>query len=169
VERRSLQLEIPLPEDWEAVDLLRASVLGWLRVALRGSPAVEPLAMVAGELLENAVKFGYWKDPARRTLGLAVRGVDDRIEIVVSSPTDLDDPNLRALVAELGRIERAPSAQEAYLDRVRRIALTGKGGLGLARIAHEGGCVLSADVSPDRTLRVKAVTRQPARPTPAAP
>jgi anti-sigma regulatory factor (Ser/Thr protein kinase) len=169
VQKPRLELVVPLPEDWEAVDLVRASVLTWLRVCFPGSDAVEPLAMVVAELLENAVKFGDWKDPARRSLELSVRSNGERMEVVVSSPTALDDPNLRALVAELDRIERAPSSQEAYLERVRRLALAGAGGLGLARIAHEGGCLLSAEVTAERVLRVKAVTREPVRPTPAAP
>lgn len=168
--RRLLDLEVPLSEDWEAVERLRASVLACLREAFRGLE-VEPLAMVAGELLENAVKFGRWEDPARRTLRLTVAGDEDRVELVVASPTALDDPSLRALVAELRRIELAPSPQEAYLDQVRRTALRGRVGLGLSRVVHEGGCDVSAAVDGGGTLRVRAVTRRlrPPPPTPAAP
>jgi anti-sigma regulatory factor (Ser/Thr protein kinase) len=169
--RHLFQYELPVPANWDGVDHLRASVLSGLRAAFPGHSGLEPLAMVAGELVENAVKFGKWGDPARAVLGLTVTGEPGRVELVVSSPTDLDDPNLKALVAELGRIQHAPSPQEAYLEKVRRVAIAGKGGLGLSRIAHEGGCDLSADVTPDRTLRVKAVTRRlgPRTATPAAP
>jgi len=158
--RHLFQYELPVPKDWDGVDHLRASVLSGLRAAFPGLPGLEPLAMVAGELVENAVKFGKWGDPTRAVLGLTVSGEPGRVEIVVSSPTDLDDPNLRSLVTELARIQHAPSPQEAYLDKVRKIALAAKGGLGLSRVAHEGGCDLTADVSPERTLRVKAVTRR---------
>ncbi|HSN92882.1 MAG TPA: hypothetical protein VLS93_16750 [Anaeromyxobacteraceae bacterium] len=168
---RLFHYELPVPERWDGVDHLRASVLSGLRAAFPGLPGLEPIAMVAGELIENAVKFGKWSDPARAVLGVSVSGDPGRVEIVVSNPTDLDDPNLKSLVAELGRIQHAPSPQEAYLDKVRKIALAGMGGLGLSRVAHEGGCDLFAEVTPDKTLRVKAVTRRlgPRAATPATP
>jgi hypothetical protein len=171
VPRRLFQYELSVPPHWDGADHLRASVLAGLRAAFPGRSGLEPLAMVAGELVENAVKFGKWDDAGRSVLGLTVGGEPGQVEIVVSSPTDLDDPNLRSLVAELARIAHAPSPQEAYLDQVRKVALSRKGGLGLSRIAHEGGCDLTADVTPDRTLRVKAVTRRigPRAATPAPP
>jgi hypothetical protein len=90
----------------------------------------------------------------------------------VSNPVAPDDKEIARLAAELDRIRRAPSPQEAYLDAMRRVALTGGGsGLGLSRIAHEGGCDVTAEVGPGWVLTVRATTRRlrPVAPTAAPP
>jgi hypothetical protein len=129
----------------------------------------DTLAMVAGELLENAVKYGAAPGGGERGLGLSVAGDASSVEVEVSSPATPGDAHVERLLAELERIRRAPSPQEAYLDAMRRVALrSGPGGLGLSRVAHEGGCDLEARVGEDGVLRVRATTRRLGGPRPTA-
>jgi len=170
--RRLFHIELPVRQEWTAIEPLRQGVTACLRAVFRDLALCETLAMVAGELLENAVKFGDPKAPGAQGFGLSVVGDEGGVEVEVSNPADPASPSVEKLLTEISRIVHAPSTQEAYLDAMRRVAVRGGGsGLGLARIVHEGGCDLSARVGSDGVLRVRAVTRQlrPPAPTPAAP
>ena len=63
------------------------------------------------------------------------------------------------------RIAAAPPPREAFVKGVRAVALRRREGLGLARIAYEGDCDVTAEVV-GTTLRVCAVTRSVGSPTP---
>ena len=58
----------------------------------------------------------------------------------------------------LQRIRSAPSREQAYVEMMREVASHAEtiGGLGLARIAHEAACELSARITPAGTLEVTA-------------
>ena len=169
--KRRFQIDLPVRPEWEEIESLRQAVIACLRTVFRDLPDCESLAMVAGELLENAIKFGA-REPGREpALALWVVGDDLGVGIEVTSQVLPADPGVVRLVRELERISHAPSPREAYLDALRRVALAGSGsGLGLSRIAYEGGCDLSA-VEEEGLLRVRANTRalRPPPPTPALP
>lgn len=163
--RRSFQIELPVRREWPAVETLRQAVTASLRAVFPDTGLCDALAMVAGELLENAVKYGG--GPEGGGFRLAVTGCDDAVEVEVANPVAPGDPDVVRLLAEIDRIARAPSPQEAYLAALRRVALSrSKGGIGLARIVHEGGCDLTATLGDDGLLRVRARTRRLAPPPP---
>lgn len=170
--RHLFQIELPLRPDWEAIAPLRQSVTACLRSVFRDHALCDSLAMVAGELLENAVRFGARQPGSARGFALSVVGGPGGVEVEVSNPVDRGDPGHERLMAEIARIARAPSPQEAYLEAMRRVAISGReGGLGLSRISHEGGCDVSASLGTDGLLRVRAITRRvaPIPPTAAPP
>jgi len=170
--RRLFQVELPVHREWEAIEPLRQTVTGCLRLVFRDHALCDALAMVAGELLENAVKFGARRAPGAEGLTVSVIGADEEVTIEVTNPVEPDDTEISRLAAELDRIRRAPSPREAYLDAMRRVAVAGAGtGLGLSRIAYEGGCDLAAEVGPGWMLTVRATTRhlRPVAPTAAPP
>jgi anti-sigma regulatory factor (Ser/Thr protein kinase) len=170
--RHLFQIELPLRQDWEAIGPLRQSVTACLKAVFRDHALCESLAMVAGELLENAVKYGARQPGSDRGFALSVVGGPSGVELEVSNPIDQAEPGYERLLAEIARIARAPSPQEAYLEAMRRVAISGAtGSLGLARIAHEGGCDVSASLGTDGLLRVRAITRRvtPIPPTAAPP
>ncbi len=169
--RRCFQVELPVNPEWEAIEPLRKTIVACLRAVFGDLQVCESLAMVAGELLENAVKFGARTSGREPGLRLWVVGDELGVGIEVSNQVEPSDPKVARLREELERIGRAPSPREAYLDALRRVALGGnKAGLGLSRIAHEGGCDLSI-VEEDGLLLVRANTRslQARPPTPAPP
>lgn len=169
MQHRFFQVELPLHPGWEAIEPLRASVLACVKAVFPHPELASSLALVTAELLENAVKFGRWEGGAGM-FALRVDGLEDRVEIEVSSPVGPGDENVARLEDELARIAAAPSPAQAYTKAVQSLALGKTACLGLARAAYEGGCDLSARVEGD-VLRVRATTRRltPAPPTPAAP
>ena len=169
MQRRLFHVELPLHPGWEAIEPLRASVLACVKAVFPHPELASSIALVTAELLENAVKFGRWEGGAG-VFALRLDGLDDRVEIEVSSPVAPGDANVARLDGELARIVAAPSPEQAYTKAVRGVALGKAACLGLARAAYEGGCDLSARVD-GNVLRVRAVTRQltPTPPTPAAP
>lgn len=169
-QHRLVHIELPLHPGWDAIEPLRDSVVACVKAVFPSPTLSCSVAVVAAELLENAVKHGRWEGAPRAGFALRVDGLGDRVEIAVSNPISEEDAHLPRLLAELERIAAAPSPQEAYMKAVRALALGRERVLGLARAAHEGGCDLSAEVK-DGVVNVRAVTRGlgPPPPTPAAP
>lgn len=170
MQRRLIQIELPLHPGWEAIEPFRAAVLACVRTVFPNPELAPSIGLVTAELLENAVKFGRWEREGGAVFAPRLGGDSDRVEIEVSSPVAPGDENVERLREELARIGTAPSPEQAYTKAVRSLALGKPACLGLSRAAHEGGCDLSADVD-GTVLRVRAVTRRvaPTPPTPAAP
>ncbi len=168
--RRVFFLELPIREEWEGIEPLRASVLACVQAVFRDAGRSEALSMVASELIENAVKFGDWSRRVDAPFSLRVAGDGEGVEVVVTNPVPPGSAGVARLLAEVRRIAAAPSPEQAYTKAVRGVALGKATSLGLARAAYEGGCDLSARLDGD-VLRVRAVTRRlaPTPPTPAAP
>jgi hypothetical protein len=163
--RQLLRINLPHSPNWDAIELLRGSVLACVNVAFPDPALAARIGLVAGELMENAVKYGNWRGEREGAFALQLCGHDDRLTIEVASPAGDDSPHLARLRAELERIAVAPSPEEAFLKGIRGAALSRRRGLGLARIVHEGGCDLEAEiVGPN--LVVRAVTRHLSEPTP---
>jgi hypothetical protein len=116
------------------------------------------IAMVTGELLENAVKYGDWSDAAR-TFRLHVSGDGRRAAVSVEHPVRQGDPHVLRLLDTLRWLRGFSSAGDAYRARLMAVAAAERpgetGGLGLARVAYEGGCALRADLDGE-LLRVTA-------------
>jgi hypothetical protein len=110
---------------------------------------------VAGELLENAVKYAHRTD-AHTMFRLKIWGALGDVAFVrVSNP--VDDESARVVIEAIASIRSAPSVVDSYFQRMREIASrpSRMSRLGLLRIAYEGGCVLTGEVK-DGTLTVTA-------------
>lgn len=169
MERRILQVKLPIQPGWDAIEPLRGSVLACVKAVFPDATLAARIALVAAELMENAIKYGAWREHGDGSFTLQVTGTDAQVSIEVSNPVVPEDPGVARLQEELQRIAAAPSPQEAFLKSVRSVALKRRTSLGLARIVHEGGCDLTAKIA-DGVLVVRAVTRAlaPPPPTPAA-
>lgn len=166
--RSLLQVSLPASPSWDAIELIRGSVLACVNVTFPDPALAARMGLVAGELMENAVKYGSWREGRKGCFTLELCDDEDRLAIEVACPAGDADPNLERLHQELDRIQGAPSPEEAFLRGMRGVALRRHKGLGLARIAHEGGCDLAAERI-GATLVVRAVTRSlhEEQPTPA--
>jgi anti-sigma regulatory factor (Ser/Thr protein kinase) len=149
-------MDLPIRTDWSNVEIMRNAILGCFRAAFAHLDSCERMAMVAGELMENAIKYGRWSDHDRQ-LRLRLRGDERHVEIVVECPVEPDSERLAELFAILTWIKGFATPAEAYQARMLAIAespaQTGSK-LGLVRIAYEGHCSLVAEVK-GHTLRVK--------------
>src|SRR5688572_190335 len=96
-------LDVPFRSEWENIDLLRTSVLNCLSAMLGNVEGCHAVAMVTGELLENAVKYGDWSSPAR--FRLRVSGGDAGVTVSVENPIKPDDKGIRELADMLEWIQ----------------------------------------------------------------
>ena len=159
-----LRLDLRLRGDWEGLEALREAVRAALGTQVTDPEFCLQLAMVAGELVENAIKHGSWASrplrPDDYTLSLEV--TVSEVAITVRQPAAGAGP--RKLFDALARITKAESAEDAYAARMREVSKSlAPGGLGLPRIAHEAGCLLTARMTPEGLLEVLAMAPLPAR------
>ncbi len=159
-------IDVPIGEDWDLIEQLRTGILGCLAAAFPAPGLRDLAAMVVGELLENALKYGDWgpRPEGPAACRLEVQGGPDLLSVSVAHPVKAG-PGLDRLHQALAALASAPSVEEAYLTRMREVAQRagpGNSGLGLLRIAHEAGCRLSADVTPEGLLTVTALSSLPA-------
>jgi hypothetical protein len=152
-------VDLPIRTEWSHVDLVRNSILNCFRTVFHDMEGCQRIAMVAGELMENAIKYGQWEVDSRQ-LRLRLWGVGDKVAVSVENPVDPDSPRLRDLFTMIEWLNKFPTPGEAYRARMLAIAESPNGigagsKLGLARIAYEGNCRLVAEMDGD-TLRVQS-------------
>jgi hypothetical protein len=143
---------LPVRNEWRNIDLLRTSVQNCFTAMFADLDNCNAIAMVTGELLENALKYGNWHaDSAPQVFRLRAIGDTEIVEVSVQNPCNPDSSNIARLNETLRWIASRPSAETAYRERLLAIASApdgaGEGGLGLVRIAYEGTCALEADVT----------------------
>lgn len=168
----SFSIDLPIRGDWANVDLLRTSVQNCFTAVFSDIDGCQALAMVTGELLENAIKYGDWSPAGGGDGGsfrLRVWGETARpgqpghnAHVQVENPirpAGKDDPHVAAMLQTLEWIKTFPSAKEAYRAKLLEIAAArdeaSPSRLGLVRIAYEGSCTLHAEIT-DNVLRVTA-------------
>jgi hypothetical protein len=139
-------IDLPVTSKWDDIALVRSSVEMCLSTLFHSLERSQTLAMVTGELLENAVKYGSWnRDSGVFRLRIwGSQGSDAFVQ--VSNPVASDDVAGTVLDA-IRALRAAESPAEAYRARMIEIANgTGRSGsgLGLLRIAYEGACELDA-------------------------
>jgi two-component sensor histidine kinase len=152
-------IDVPILNHWDNVELLRMSVQSCLTAVLRDVDGSETLAMVTGELVENAIKYGAWPKHDGGAFRLRVEGENGHAIISVDNPVNQNDAGVARLFETLRWLEQFPSHAEAYRQKVLEVSKMPRGsatsGLGLVRIAYEADCVLAAEVENDM-LRVSA-------------
>ena len=141
-------LSLSLQGDLSALVEAQQEVARFVKAQL-GEAKAEAMEMVAGELLENAVKHGQ-ADP--RGIELLVEGEVRFIEVVSS----VRQEDLAPLEARVKWLSEQGDPQQAWVRALSEVFERGTFGLGLTRIASEGGCRISLRmVSPGR-LAVRA-------------
>lgn len=152
----TFHLDLPVGVEWPSIELLRTALLNILSAIFTNSDFCDAVSMTSGELLENACKYGDWS--ASKTLfRLKVAGDHHRVTVEVSNPVS-NFGGAEEVVNTVRWIRSMPSVQEAFSAKLQEIASdnTGSSGLGLVRIAYEGGCSLDATVAPNHVLTVRA-------------
>ena len=157
-------LELRLPPRWDALPTAWEPCRRVLREAGLPDDDVYSLCMVAQELLENAVKYG---DFERRgdAVGLSIEATPKEVTIEVRNPVASDPARLRKFDQAVQWIRGFQDPFEAYVEKVKSASFhrysDGQSGLGLARMAYEGRCVLDFYVDGESELAVSAVYRRP--------
>ncbi len=157
-----LALDLAIAPDWDAIKGTWDSCLGTLVEAGLTADEGYQLAMVAQELLENAVKYGSFRHGERLSLGIHVTAEDVVIE--VKSRVGVDDAHLRRFDQRIQWIRGFQDPFEAYVERMKIVSAQPfshcESGLGLTRIAYEGRSTIDFFVDENNTLAVSAVYRR---------
>jgi hypothetical protein len=138
-------INVPVRNEWANVSLLVTSVQNCFNAMFANVKGSRTVAMVTGELLENAIKYGDWEN-STQYLRLAVSGRADRARIMVDNPTT--PAGFDELKKSLDWMNGFDDAEAAFRARLLAIATTADPAvsrLGIVRIAYEGRCTLNAD------------------------
>ena len=153
-------IDLTVRNEWRNIDLLRTSVQNCFIAVFADLDGCHAIAMVTGELLENALKYGDWTSGDRAMFRLRVHGRDGNIEVSVQNPLKTNDPHAHALMSSLEWLGSFPKPDAAYRARMLQIAQEEGDGtpsrLGLVRIAAEGNCRITAKVD-NGTVTVTAM------------
>ena len=145
-------IDLTVRNEWRNIDLLRTSVQNCFIAVFSDLEGCHAIAMVTGELLENALKYGDWSNADRAMFRLRVHGRDSNIEVSVQNPLRKDDQNAHNLMRSIEWLASFPKPEQAYRARMLQIAQDeveddeGPSRLGLARIAFEGNCRITAKI-----------------------
>ncbi len=159
---RDLYVELHIPPEWSRIDPVRQAV-GLCVAAVLGSEDLrDALGMVCAELLENAIKYGR-SDPRGVRLVLRQSAQDNQqvVTLSVINAVESASHHLAVLRQRIDWIRGYDSPAEAYMAALTTVyeraeAQGGEGGLGLVRIAYEGGCQLDCDSPAEGYMAVHA-------------
>lgn len=155
-------IDLTVRNEWKNIDLLRTSVQNCFIAVFADLDGCHAIAMVTGELLENALKYGDWSNADRAMFRLRVHGREGNIEVSVQNPLRKDDQHAHNLMRSIEWLASFPKPEQAYRARMLQIAQdeadeeAGPSRLGLARIAFEGNCRITAKIE-DGTVSVNAL------------
>ena len=138
----NFSIDLPVRSEWANVDLLRLSVQNCVTAVFSDIEGCRSLAMVTGELIENAIKYGDWHGDEDQRFRLRVWGDGRRAHVSVENPVQPGDDNAEEVLRTLHWMHRFSSPVDAYRARLLEVAdihrEPGKSKLGLVRIAYEG-------------------------------
>lgn len=160
-------IDMTVRNEWRNVDLLRTSVQNCFTAVFADVDGCHAIAMVTGELLENALKYGDWVSGDRAMFRLRVQGTANNVvEVSVENPLKADDAHGNTLVKAIEWINSFPKPEAAYRARMLQIAQNDEdespSRLGLVRIAFEGNCRLDAKIVDGHVTVTAALDLTPA-------
>jgi hypothetical protein len=153
----ALALEVELQPEWRNVTRASEAVALLVQSTYGDDDLRDAIAMVSAELLENAIKYA---DP--QTLVRLTIEDDPSGQITVSVTNAIVQPEeIQRLAARLDWLRQHPDPAAAWAEALT-LAISGgerhqdRPGLGILRIAYEGGSRVDYDVTAPGTLTVRA-------------
>lgn len=154
-------LNLCIPPRWEEVELVRSRVMDFLARQGHSEDAVQSLGMVASELCENAVKYGFYPTGALGRIEVTLDVYSHEILVIVSCPlASGDSKHLQRFRQTLDWLQEHGDPREAYIQKMLEVAdrdpHSKESGLGLPRIVYEGQSRLDYVIEKDQQLTVTA-------------
>jgi hypothetical protein len=144
----AFNIDVPVRTEWKNVSLLVTSVQNCFNAMFANVDGSQAIAMVTGELLENAIKYGSWDKTSQQIFRLNVTGRDRTARVIVENPGE--ESSITELMKTLTWLKGFEHPGEAYRAKLLEIAQrppsVGVSKLGLVRIAYEGACAIEASV-----------------------
>ena len=156
----ALTLSVELQPEWRNVTRASEAVALLVQGTYGDSDLRDAIAMVSAELLENAIKYA---DP-QKLVRLAIH--DDLSAIVVEvTNAVVQQDEIERLAARLDWLNQHPDPAAAWLEALT-LATAGstnptRPGLGILRIAYEGGSRVDYAITEPGTLTVRASMVKP--------
>lgn len=150
----ALSLEVELQPEWRNVTRASEAVALLVLGTYGDDDLRDAVAMVSAELLENAIKYADPQTLVRLTIHDDAKAITVEVTNAVVKPEEI-----QRLAARLDWLKNQPDAASAWVQALS-LATTGtsteRPGLGILRIAHEGGSRVDYDVSAPGHLTVRA-------------
>lgn len=151
----ALSLEVELQPEWRNVTRASEAVALLVLGTYGDNDLHDAIAMVSAELLENAIKYA---DP-QKLVRLSIYDNPSAITVEVTNAV-VQPEEVQRLAARLDWLNQQPDAAAAWIEALS-LATTGRSnpdrpGLGILRIAYEGGSRVDYDASKPGTLTVRA-------------
>jgi hypothetical protein len=155
---QSLYLDLQIAPEWARIDPLRQAIALCLGAVFVCEDLKDALSMVTAELVENAIKYG--KSDAT-SVRLQIEQQSNELVIAVTNFVEKGSHHHHVLNERIDWISSYPDPSAAYMAALAQVyekvgAHGAQGGIGLVRIAYEGGCSLSCDVEGEERLVVRA-------------
>lgn len=153
--KTKVNVELALPAEWGRIEPTREAVALLIKAMFGDADLETALGMVSAELLENAVKYSK---PASH-LRLSVHAEGARVVIAVTNPVDDASTHVEALRARFAWLANFATPADAYMAALERFSEHLKAedrGLGIFRIAYEGGCGVDFDLSAAGEVTIRA-------------
>lgn len=151
----ALSLEVELQPEWRNVTRASEAVALLVQGTYGDSDLRDAIAMVSSELLENAIKYADPQRLVRLTIHDGPAAITVEVTNAVVQPEEVD-----RLAARLDWLNKQEDPATAWIEALSA-ATTGahsndRPGLGILRIAYEGGSRVDYAVSEPGTLTVRA-------------
>jgi hypothetical protein len=156
-------LKMVVQPKWEQVENVRSESYKFLQSHGLPKDAVHAFSMVVTELIENSIKYGdYNSSESKVEVDIDVTGSMMTVEVV--NPVDETAyAHLRRLDKTIQWIRGYQDPFEAYVEKLKEVSKRqlddAESGLGLARIAYEGGAIIDFFLGENDMLNVSAVSK----------
>ena len=154
-------LYLDITADWDNIDSVRSKAEQFLKLNLFDSQDIFSIVMVCSELVENAIKYGDYKNPQNK-ISLSIELNDNSIIMEVKNPMGkYSNRFIKELDRTIQWIRGFQNPFEAYREKLKEVAqkeyVAGESGLGLTRIAYEGESILDFYLEDTNMINVTAV------------
>ena len=127
-------IDVPVENRWDNVERVRVAVQSCFEAIFRDVAGRDAIAMVTGELVENAIKYGDWTS-GRGLFRLRVWGDQEAASVAVTNAIEPKSGSAERVRETIAFIAAQPSPLHAYQARMVAVAGGGSvGGLGLVRV-----------------------------------
>lgn len=159
--KRSIKLVIDA--SWEEIETIRTESSQFLASHSFAKEIVDAVTMIISELAENSIKYGSFTVPEHK-VEVNVSLSADKITVEVINPFDESaHRHLKRLDKTIQWIRGYQDPFEAYIERMKEVSkkplADEESGLGLVRIAYEGGAILDFFVNEDGMVNISTISR----------